>query len=78
MSVEFIGKLFHLLESGEHSDVIEWQEEDGKSVVVHQPDEMARDILPRMFNQRLFSSFVRQLHKRGFYKISQGRRRNDK
>jgi hypothetical protein len=45
--------------------IISWQPH-GTAFRVHQPDEFARIVMPRYFQQTKYKSFQRQLHIYGF------------
>ncbi|KAI9291513.1 hypothetical protein K502DRAFT_368385 [Neoconidiobolus thromboides FSU 785] len=64
----FIAKLYNLVENSETDFVIHW-DEDGKTFYISNPDFFAKQILPRFFKHKNFSSFVRQLNLYGFHKI---------
>jgi hypothetical protein len=49
-----------MLEDPTLRDYIAWSE-DGKSFLVYNPSDFARDVLPRFFKHSNFSSFLRQV-----------------
>jgi hypothetical protein len=53
-------------------NVVSWQPH-GKAFRVHQPEDFARTIMRRYFNQTQYKSFQRQLHIYGFRRIKKGR-----
>eukprot|EP01017_Pseudomicrothorax_dubius_P027049 TRINITY_DN3073_c0_g2_i2.p1 TRINITY_DN3073_c0_g2~~TRINITY_DN3073_c0_g2_i2.p1 ORF type:complete len:135 (-),score=9.05 TRINITY_DN3073_c0_g2_i2:146-550(-) len=64
----FIGKMAHILSSGEHSDAIAWSP-DGASVIIVDVRRLEETVLPRFFKHRNYHSFVRQLNMYGFHKM---------
>lgn len=65
----FLEKLYKILEDPENSQIIHWNE-DGTKVIISDPIEFTVKILPKHFNHKNYSSFVRQLNNYGFSKIS--------
>ncbi|ORX79944.1 hypothetical protein K493DRAFT_243168 [Basidiobolus meristosporus CBS 931.73] len=65
---DFVKKLYRMLEDSIHSHIVSWGI-NGDSFVVKQPNEFARNILPKHFKHNNFASFVRQLNKYDFHKI---------
>jgi hypothetical protein len=66
--VTFPYQLHVLLSDAERqgfSNIISWHP-SGESFVISQPNDFAKDILPRYFRQTKFSSFKRQLNAYGF------------
>jgi len=61
---QFVVKLFELLQSGQHSDIISWHE---NSFVIWNRQQFANKVLPTLFNHSNFSSFERQMN---FYHFS--------
>ncbi|XP_073275284.1 heat stress transcription factor A-3-like [Primulina huaijiensis] len=64
----FLSKTFELVDDPSLDAIISWGAK-GDSLVVWDPVEFARQILPRNFKHNNFSSFVRQLNIYGFRKI---------
>lgn len=64
----FLTKLYNLVEDPVTSELVSWTAADARAFTVHKPDEFARDVLPRYFKHKNFSSFVRQLNQYGFHK----------
>ncbi|PIN11010.1 hypothetical protein CDL12_16400 [Handroanthus impetiginosus] len=64
----FLTKTFQLVDDHDIDDVISWNE-DGSTLIVWNPTEFARDLLPKYFKHNNFSSFVRQLNTYGFRKV---------
>ncbi|KAJ1917210.1 kinase-regulated stress-responsive transcription factor skn7 [Mycoemilia scoparia] len=67
---EFVKKLFRMLETKAHQDIVCWSYE-GDSFVIKEPNEFSKHILPQHFKHNNFASFVRQLNKYDFHKIKQ-------
>ncbi|KAJ1673518.1 kinase-regulated stress-responsive transcription factor skn7, partial [Spiromyces aspiralis] len=65
---EFVKKLFRMLETKAHQDIVCWSM-DGESFVIKDPNEFSKHILPQHFKHNNFASFVRQLNKYDFHKI---------
>ena len=53
--------------TGAHA-IMSWTP-NGESIVVHQPEAFAQQLLPLYFKHNNFSSFVRQLNTYGFNKV---------
>lgn len=58
----FLVKLYQILESNEHSSLIEWGD-NGKFFIVKNLSEFTERVLPQYFKHNNFSSFVRQVIK---------------
>ncbi|ORX94512.1 hypothetical protein K493DRAFT_283747 [Basidiobolus meristosporus CBS 931.73] len=65
---DFVKKLYRMLEDTVHSHIVSWGM-NGDTFVVKEPNEFARNILPKHFKHNNFASFVRQLNKYDFHKI---------
>ena len=61
----FISKLWDLVDSGKHADLIGWSA-GGRSVVIHNTHRFAKDLLPLYFKHNHMDSFTRQLNTYGF------------
>lgn len=67
----FAQKLFDVLDSGYHSDVITWLP-GGKAFIVLDKRRFATDILPRYFKESQYTSFTRKLSRWKFSRIPRG------
>ncbi|XP_064398216.1 heat shock factor protein-like isoform X2 [Halichondria panicea] len=65
----FITKVWKIVESPEYNKYIHWSD-NGKTFVVCDYPNFAREVLPHYFKHSNFSSFVRQLNLYGFRKVS--------
>ncbi|KAK9712890.1 kinase-regulated stress-responsive transcription factor skn7 [Basidiobolus ranarum] len=65
---DFVKKLYRMLEDSTHNHIVSWGM-NGDTFVVREPNEFARNILPKHFKHNNFASFVRQLNKYDFHKI---------
>ncbi|KAI8870755.1 winged helix DNA-binding domain-containing protein, partial [Ramicandelaber brevisporus] len=65
----FVSKLFNLLTNDAYHHIISW-DKDGTTVIVHDQEAFAKNILPVVYTHSNLTSFVRQLHKYGFRKSS--------
>lgn len=61
----FISKLWDLVGSGNHAELIGWSA-GGRSVVIHNTFQFARELLPLYFKHNHMDSFTRQLNTYGF------------
>ena len=68
--VHFVTKLFDILQTGEHFDVISWSE-DGTQVVVKNRQRVLEEVLLVKFKLKNYDSFVRQLNIYDFKKVDQ-------
>ncbi|PKA64612.1 Heat stress transcription factor A-4b [Apostasia shenzhenica] len=64
----FLTKTYEMLEDASTNSIVSWSS-SGRSFVVWNPLEFARDLLPKNFKHSNFSSFIRQLNTYGFRKI---------
>ncbi|OLL22582.1 Heat shock factor protein [Neolecta irregularis DAH-3] len=64
----FLNKVYSMVNENATDDLIRWSD-SGESFLVIRPDEVAKDVLPRYFKHKNFSSFVRQLNMYGFHKV---------
>ncbi|CAD8119628.1 unnamed protein product [Paramecium sonneborni] len=70
---KFLQKLFNILESKEHEDCIQWNE-DGKSILIISAEKFEEQVMPSYFNSTKVSTFYRQLSQYGF-KVKQNEKR---
>lgn len=64
----FLLKTYELVDDAYTDPVVSWNH-NGRSFVVWNPPEFARDLLPKYFKHNNFSSFIRQLNTYGFRKV---------
>ncbi|KAK9284983.1 hypothetical protein L1049_024165 [Liquidambar formosana] len=64
----FLTKTYEMVDDSSTDSIVAWSP-NGRSFVVWNPPEFARDLLPKYFKHNNFSSFVRQLNTYGFRKI---------
>ncbi|CAN4103163.1 unnamed protein product [Withania somnifera] len=64
----FLLKTYELVDDPYTNSVVSWNP-NGRSFVVWNPPEFARDLLPKYFKHNNFSSFIRQLNTYGFRKV---------
>ncbi|PHU12539.1 hypothetical protein BC332_19469 [Capsicum chinense] len=64
----FLSKTYELVDDAYTNPVVSWSH-NGRSFVVWNPPEFARDLLPKYFKHNNFSSFIRQLNTYGFRKV---------
>ncbi|CAN4104468.1 unnamed protein product [Withania somnifera] len=64
----FLLKTYELVDDAYTNSVVSWSH-NGRSFVVWNPPEFARDLLPKYFKHNNFSSFIRQLNTYGFRKV---------
>ncbi|KAL5286840.1 HSF1 family protein [Megaselia abdita] len=65
----FLAKLWRLVEDKETNQLIHWTK-DGKSFVIQNQAQFARELLPLNYKHNNMASFIRQLNMYGFHKIS--------
>lgn len=65
----FVHKVWAMLEDPTLRDYIAWSE-DGKSFLVYNPSDFAREVLPRFFKHSNFSSFLRQCNFYNWSKVN--------
>jgi hypothetical protein len=66
----FLNKLYDLINDQKYSNDIHWSK-DGDSFIIKNFDNFCYNIMPKIFNLKLFSSFHHQLNCYGFIKINQ-------
>lgn len=76
VTVPFPLKLWNMLDHIDNKDpvleeVVSWQPH-GRCFLVHKPQEFAKDVLSRFFQQKKYASFQRQLNLYGFKRITKG------
>jgi hypothetical protein len=64
-------KLYSLLESNDHEDIISWQA-NGRSFIIHNPKQFVESVMPKYFRQTQFRSFQRQLNLYDFKRVTEG------
>ncbi|XP_060189679.1 heat stress transcription factor A-4c-like [Lycium barbarum] len=64
----FLSKTYELVDDPYTNPVVSWSH-NGRSFVVWNPPDFARDLLPKYFKHNNFSSFIRQLNTYGFRKV---------
>nr|AFP57457.1 truncated heat shock factor A4c [Arabidopsis thaliana] len=57
----FLTKTYEMVDDSSSDSVVAWSE-NNKSFIVKNPAEFSRDLLPRFFKHKNFSSFIRQLN----------------
>ena len=67
----FAQKLFDLLESGYHSDIITWLP-GGKAFIVLDKKRFASEILPHYYKESQYTSFTRKLSRWNFTRVPRG------
>ena len=66
----FLNKLYDLINDKKYINDIHWSK-DGDSFIIKNLDNFCYNIMPKIFNLKLFSSFHHQLNCYGFIKINQ-------
>ena len=66
-SQSFLSKLCDILKSPSYNNAISWDTE-GKKIVISDVTKLCKDILPKFYKHRNYSSFIRQLNLYGFHK----------
>ena len=64
----FLTKTYEMVDDSSSDSIISWSDHN-KSFIVKNPAEFSKDLLPRFFKHKNFSSFIRQLNTYGFRKI---------
>uniref|UniRef100_U5EZQ6 Putative heat shock transcription factor hsf n=1 Tax=Corethrella appendiculata TaxID=1370023 RepID=U5EZQ6_9DIPT len=65
----FLAKLWRLVEDPETNDLISWST-DGRSFVIQNQAQFAKELLPLNYKHNNMASFIRQLNMYGFHKIT--------
>ena len=66
-SQSFLSKLCDILNNKNNNSAISW-DTDGKKIVISDTIKLCKDILPKFYKHRNYSSFIRQLNLYGFHK----------
>ncbi|VVB08079.1 unnamed protein product [Arabis nemorensis] len=64
----FLTKTYEMVDDSSSDSIVSWSD-NNTSFIVNNPLEFSRDLLPRFFKHKNFSSFIRQLNTYGFRKI---------
>lgn len=75
VSISFPSKLFDMLQDAEregHAHIISFLP-DGKAFMIHKPEALAHDVLPKYFRTSRLSSLQKQLSLYGFKRIRSGK-----
>ena len=67
----FPQKLFEILESPEHENILKWLP-GGKAFIIMDKKRFAKDLLPNYFKQTQFTSFTRKLSRWKFVRVPRG------
>lgn len=68
--VAFISKLYELVNNPDTQNFISWSDEfNKKAIIIPDPVEFSKQILPKFFKHSNICSFVRQLNIYGFHKV---------
>ncbi|CAD8206099.1 unnamed protein product [Paramecium octaurelia] len=70
---KFLQKLFHILQSNQHEDCIQWSQ-DGNSILIISAELFQEKVMPFNFNSTKISAFYRQLSQYGF-KVKQNEKK---
>ncbi|XP_052891669.1 putative uncharacterized protein DDB_G0277255 isoform X3 [Anopheles moucheti] len=65
----FLAKLWRLVEDNETNDLISWST-DGRSFIIQNQAQFAKELLPLNYKHNNMASFIRQLNMYGFHKIT--------
>ncbi|XP_058117526.1 uncharacterized protein LOC131259930 isoform X3 [Anopheles coustani] len=65
----FLAKLWRLVEDAETNDLISWST-DGRSFIIQNQAQFAKELLPLNYKHNNMASFIRQLNMYGFHKIT--------
>ena len=65
----FVLKLYKILEQDEYGHIVTWTD-NGTAFKIEHVGMFTSKVIPRMFKHSNFASFVRQLNKYGFHKVS--------
>jgi hypothetical protein len=75
----FLGRLHDMIEYAEEQrlqSIISWTP-DGRAIVIHDPDKLVQDLMHLFYGQIKYRSFLRQLNKWSFKRVSDaGTRKN--
>ena len=63
----FLSKLFDILNNTNNNSAISWDSE-GKKIVISDIVKLCNEVLPKFYNHKNYSSFIRQLNLYGFHK----------
>ncbi|CAH2046276.1 unnamed protein product [Thlaspi arvense] len=64
----FLIKTYEMVDDSSSDSIVSWSD-NNKSFIVKNPAEFSKDLLPKFFKHKNFSSFIRQLNTYGFRKI---------
>uniref|UniRef100_A0A1J3F390 Heat stress transcription factor A-4c n=1 Tax=Noccaea caerulescens TaxID=107243 RepID=A0A1J3F390_NOCCA len=64
----FLTKTYEMVDDSSSDSIVSWSD-NSKSFIVKNPAEFSKDLLPRFFKHKNFSSFIRQLNTYGFRKV---------
>ncbi|XP_052861614.1 uncharacterized protein LOC128268530 [Anopheles cruzii] len=65
----FLAKLWRLVEDSDTNDLISWST-DGRSFIIQNQAQFAKELLPLNYKHNNMASFIRQLNMYGFHKIT--------